>query len=213
MKRFLELRRRTRTGRLVVLAFLAAAAISMLTTSCAARSGTSNSTAGSAAGSATENWAMPLPGGVATTEAGAQAAVGFMIPMPNDPPAASEANLTQTWVDSHAQQVALVFDQGHTVIEMWAWPSYYPDPKTRFNQIIASTSATAALGQVNGQPALVIQPGTDSTGSNRAWVEFDFNGIDVNISSDTCNTDTLLQVADSLTMATRTSPSPSPSSS
>jgi hypothetical protein len=131
--------------------------------------------------------------------------------MPNDPPAASQANLTQTWVDSHAKQVALVFDRGAVDIEMWPWPAYYPDPATRFQQLSTSISATAAVGQVNGQPALVIQPNTDSNKANRAWVEFDLSGIDINVSSSTYSTDELLKIAESLAMATA-SPSPSPSS-
>lgn len=212
MRNLFRLRLRARICRFVMLAFVAVAGLGMVTTSCATRSGSSGSTGGAAGGSAAENWAQPLPGGVATTVAGAQAVVDFPVSMPDDPPVASQMNLTQAWVDGHAGQVALVFDEGNTVIEMWTWPSYYPDPVTRFNQLLASISATAAIEQVAGQPALVIQPDTDAIQANRAWVEFDFNGVDVNISSDTYGTDALLQVADSLSTAT-TSPSPSPSSS
>jgi hypothetical protein len=158
-----------------------------------------------------EDWAQPLPGGVATTVAVAQSQAGFAVPMPNDPPAASQSNLTQTWVVGKAQQVALVFDQGKVDIEMWPWPAFYPDPATRFQQLVTSLSASAAIVQVNGQPALVIQPNTDYIKANRAWVEVDLNGIDINISSDSYGTDVLLQIADSLPMAT-SSPSPSSSS-
>ena len=127
------------------------------------------------------NWEQPLPGGVATTVAGASSQADFAVPVPSDPPVASQANLTQVWVDGPAQQVALVFDQGNVDIEMWPWPTFYPDPTTRFQQLVNSLSATSSVEQLNGQPALVIEPNTDYIKANRAWVEFDLNGIDINM--------------------------------
>jgi hypothetical protein len=193
----------TRNLSLMMSAFVAVSAVCMMITSCAALPGHS-STRGSATarhrGSVFggTNWVQPLPGGVATTVASVQAQAGFAVPMPNDPPAASQANLTQTWVVGQAKQVALVFDQGTVDIEMWPWAAYYPDPATMFQQVSGSVSATTTVGQVNGQPALVIQPHTDYIRANRAWVEFDLNGIDINISSDSYGTDVLLQIADSM---------------
>jgi hypothetical protein len=193
----------TRKRLLMMSAFAAVSAVCMMITSCAAPPGHSSTRASATARHrgfdfGGTNWAQPLPGGVATTVANAPTQVGFAVPMPNDPPAASQANLTQTWVVDQAKQVALVFDQGTVDIEMWPWPAYYPDPATRFQQVSGSISATATLGQVNGQPALVIQPNTDYIKANRAWVEFDLNGIDINISSDSYGTDVLLQIADSM---------------
>jgi len=67
-----------------------------------------------------------------------------------------------------------------------------------FKAFIAENNATAAMGQVNGQPALVIEPNTDAPRSNPAWVEFNRNGIDINVVSSSYGTDTLLAVADSM---------------
>jgi hypothetical protein len=58
---------------------------------------------------------------------------------------------------------------------------------------------TAAIGQVNGQPALVITPNTDaSTHSNPAVVIFNRNSVHVGIYSNTYGTDTLLAIAESM---------------
>lgn len=193
------------------------AALCMLITSCSTRPTASNTHVSATShsrgfGYLGTNWAQPLPGGVATTVAGASSQAGFPVPMPNDPPVASQANLTDVWVDGSAQQVALVFDQGTVDVELWPWPQFYPDPMTRFQQLVNTLSATVTIDQVNGQPALVIQPNTDYIKANRAWVEFDLNGIDINISSATDSTDMLLQVAESMSTTT-TTPSPTPSSS
>jgi hypothetical protein len=131
-----------------------------------------------------------------TTVAGAQAAAGFPVPVPSDP-AASRANLTQAWVATYERRVALVFDDGQVDITMA--PAQYQDPLSQFRTFIAENKVTAAIGQVNGQPALVITPNTDAlTHSNSAYVEFGRNGIDVNIWSDTYGTDTLLAIASSM---------------
>jgi hypothetical protein len=95
------------------------------------------------------------------------------------------------------RQVALVFDNGKVEITMA--PAQYRNPLRNFRAFIAENRVTAAIGQVNGQPALVITPKTDATThSNPAYVEFDRNGIDINISSHTYGTGTLLAIASSM---------------
>ena len=139
--------------------------------------------------------AQPFVNGQKTTVADAQAAAGFTVPMPNVT-AANSGNLTQTWLDSDQRQVALVFDGGKLTIMMS--PATYKDPTSEFETFIAENNAVAALGQVNGQPALVIQPDTDVNKSNAAWVEFEQNGIDVNVVSDSYGTETILKAAESM---------------
>jgi hypothetical protein len=137
----------------------------------------------------------PLVNGQKATVADAQAAVGFPVPLPNAT-AASQGSLTQAWKNSEQQQVALVFDGGKLTIMMW--PATYQDPASEFQAFIAENNATATMGQVNGQPALVIEPNTDAPHSNPAWVEFNRNGIDINIASPSYGTDTLLAVANTM---------------
>ena len=133
------------------------------------------------------------------TVAGAQAKAGFPVPMPSNP-AASRADLTQAWVSTHGRQVALVFDKGHVDITMA--PAQYQSPLGNFHAFIAEkdkNKVTAAIGHVNGQPALVITPDTSALcHCNPAYVEFDRNGIDINISSHTYGTGTLLAIANSM---------------
>lgn len=122
--------------------------------------------------------AQPLLGGQQIPLAGAASAVGFSVPLP-DTPVASQENLTATWAVISRQQVALVFDQGKVTTTLQ--PADYKDPASEYQAFISDNNAQAAIGKVAGQPALVITPGTDYYKTNPAWVEFDLNGIDVNI--------------------------------
>lgn len=108
--------------------------------------------------------AQPFVSGQKSTVAAAQAAVGFPVPVP-DVAAASGNNLSQTWLDIQQQQVALVFDGGKLTIMMR--PASYKDATTEFQTFIAENDANVTIGQINGQPALVIQPETDTPGPTR----------------------------------------------
>jgi len=134
-----------------------------------------------------------------TTAAGAQAAAGFSVPVPSDA-AASQANLTQAWVNKYNGEVALVFDKGKVDITM-ARATQQKDLRY-FQAFVAQRNknrVTDAIEQVNGRPALVITPNTSVVcHCNPAVVEFDRNGIDVSIYSNTYGTGTLLAIADSM---------------
>lgn len=56
----------------------------------------------------------------------------------------------------------------------------------------------AAIGTVSGTPALVIQPRTDYTKSNPAYVEFYQHGLDVTVLSTRFGTKLLLAIAASM---------------
>jgi hypothetical protein len=139
-----------------------------------------------------------------TTVAGAQAAVAYPVPVPSDP-VASRANLTQAWINGNTiprneRQVAFVFDNGKVHILMHR--STYQSDLHYFRAFIAEKDknrVTAAIGQVNGRPALVIKPDTNAyTHSNPAVVMFNRNGVQVGIYSHTYGTDTLLAIAESM---------------
>ncbi len=134
-----------------------------------------------------------------TTVAGARAAAGFPVLVPGDP-AASRANLTQAWVSTNNGEVALVFDRGKVDITM-ARVTYQRDLRY-FHAFVAQKNknrVTDAIGQVNGRPALVITPDTSADcHCNPAVVDFNRNGIDVSIYSNTYGTGTLLAIANSM---------------
>ena len=138
--------------------------------------------------------AGPLAGGKQTSVAEAQSIAGFPVLIP-DVRAARRSNLSQTWVNSQ-RYVAMTFAHGNVTI-MFA-PAIYTNALRDFQRFIDQNHVTAAIGYVHRQPALVITPGTDACGSNPAWVEFEHNGIDINIYSSGYGTGTLLSVADSL---------------
>jgi hypothetical protein len=137
--------------------------------------------------------AGPLGGGTKTTVAGAQSAAGFPVLVPHDP-TVSPARATQVW--SASQAVAFSYAWGKITITMTR--AAYPDPLTWFHTFIAENHAAAAIGQVNSQPALVISPDTDECGGNPAWVEFDHDGVDIDLFSHDYGTATLLAVADTM---------------
>jgi hypothetical protein len=133
------------------------------------------------------------------TVAEAQTRVGFPVRMPRIP-AAIQADLTQAWVSTRGRQIALVFDRGRVDITMA--PAQYVSALRNFQAFIAEKSknkVTAAIKQMNGQPALVITRDTSAIcHCNPAYIEFDRSGIDVNISSHTYETSTLLAIAKSM---------------
>jgi hypothetical protein len=135
-----------------------------------------------------------LMDGRETTLADARTTVNYQILVP-DIPEANHANLAQVWVNGQ-RSVALVFDGGKVTVTMA--PAQYKDPTSNFEAFINSTRVTAVMGQVHGQPALIISPRTDASRTNKAWVEFDHHGIDVNIFSSTYGTGTLLAIANSM---------------
>ncbi len=137
-----------------------------------------------------------------TTVADAQAKVGYPVPVPSDP-AASRANLTQVWVaPRNNRQAALVFDRGKVDILMT--PYTYQSALHYFRAFVREKrengGVTAAIGQVNGRPALVTWPGTNYSHSNPAVVNFWRNGILISIYSNTkaYGTHTLLAIAESM---------------
>jgi hypothetical protein len=122
-----------------------------------------------------------------TTVAGAQAEVGYPVPVPRTP-AASRANLTQVWVaPRNNRQAALVFDKGKGDILMW--PYTYQSALYYFHAFVRGKKenggVTAEVGQVNGRPALIIWPGINYSHSNPAVVNFWRHGILISIYSNT----------------------------
>ena len=126
-----------------------------------------------------------------TTVAGAQAKVGFPVPVPSTA-AASPANLTQVWVDGSTvprkdRQVALVFDEGK--IDVLMHRATRQSALHYFHAFIAEKKqnggVTAKIGQVNGRPALVLWPGTDYSRSNPSVVNFWRHGIFISIYGNT----------------------------
>jgi len=108
--------------------------------------------------------------------------------------AASRANLTQAWVAPHQEpRTALVFDNGKVQILMHR--ATYRSDLRYFRAYVAekdkNAAPGAAIGQVNGRPALVIPP-------EPAAVIFNRNGVSIGVYSNTYGTDTLLAIASSM---------------
>ncbi len=133
------------------------------------------------------------------TIAGAQAAVGFRIPVPSNV-AARRASLTQTWVDKYNGEVALVFDNGK--IDITVTRVTRQKDLRYFQAFVAQKNlnrVTDAIERVNGLPALVITPNTSAVcHCNPAVVKFNLNGIDVSIYSSTYGTGKLISIANSI---------------
>lgn len=145
---------------------------------------------------ASRNSDQPLLVGQKTTITRARIAVGYPVPLPNSR-AADRANLNQVWVNSELRDVGLVFGNGKITITFA--PATYQNPEKKFETFIKENrEGKTAIGQVHGQPALVITPRTDPYNPNSAWVEFYSHGIDINIVSQKYGTAILLAVANSM---------------
>jgi hypothetical protein len=130
------------------------------------------------------------------TVTGAEAAVGFPVSIPSNR-AASRSNLAHVWVSTSGRHVALVFGNG--LVDITMARAQYNDALRQFRTFIAENRVAAAIGRVNGRPALVIQPNTDAVNhSNPAYVEFERNGVDVHIWSHAYGTNVLLRIAKSM---------------
>jgi|HubBroStandDraft_1064217.scaffolds.fasta_scaffold32043_3 hypothetical protein len=141
------------------------------------------------------NYQQPLPGGIKTTVAAAQAAVGFPIQVP-DNARANLTNLVETWLSPGHRQAALVFDGGRvTIIVQHAM---YRDPAAFFRKMRFGMRAKTSIIEVNGRPTLVVFRHTARYNLNPSWVEFDQNGVDVNIVSTTYGTEALIAIAASM---------------
>jgi hypothetical protein len=137
----------------------------------------------------------PLPGARPISLAAARGAIGFRVPQPHVA-AAGPANLTGVYADRKSQQVALVYGGGRVTVMMA--PAVYADPRARFNTFLRENHAKAKFGSVDGDVALVISPDSDPQRANPAWVEFDLDGVDIDVVSATRTTTLLLRVARSL---------------
>jgi len=101
----------------------------------------------------------------------AEAKAGFAILRPDDP-SASDGSISHVWLDRTPGlgyvRVAISYASG---IEETIQPYQFPDPKEEFTSL-ASELPGASVETVGGVPALVIPPGSDSTGSHIGSVAF-----------------------------------------
>ncbi len=140
------------------------------------------------------NTREPLVGAKKTTLAAAEVGADFVVPVPHSA-VASTRNLSAVWLGS-ARRVALVFSGGEVSMELA--PAAYRHPRQSFETFVSENTARASVQSLGGRPVLVIVPRTDPGRSNPAWVELDWNGVDVNIFSHHYGTRVLLRIAASL---------------
>lgn len=111
---------------------------------------------------------------------------------------ADEARLiAEEWVSG--PETALTFNAGEVTILIGR--ATYKNASQALRTDLADikgAGARAAIGAVNGKPALIIQPHTDCTKSNVAWVEYSQRGLDINVLSTRLGTKALLAIADSM---------------
>lgn len=158
------------------------------------------------AGEPPVNWVQPLIGARRTTLAGAGAALGFVIPMPDvtspirtSSASASQISLTLSRVKIQplSREAELVFDHGKVTILIGR--ATHKNAGAAFRTDLAAIKVgRAAIRRVNGQPAFVAWPRTDYTKSNPALVDFYLNGIDINVISTKLGTNMLLAIAGSI---------------
>lgn len=136
----------------------------------------------------------PILGATRVSLATAKAQTPFPLMLPADQNA-NVSNLTQIWWSSADQEVALVFGPK---IEVFEEPSTITDPQSAFQDFLDQNLSKASIQTIQGQPALVIEPGTDYPGTNPAFVRVVLNGVNLAIQSDVLTSAQLVNVAESM---------------
>jgi hypothetical protein len=136
-----------------------------------------------------------LPGGERSDLAVASGSLSFAILVPDEAPATRDT-LIDVWLDSSTNRVALEYAGGDVnIIEA---PAAYSDATDYFRSILKDGGARESITSVQGFPALAIEGKTDAFSSNPAWLEVDFDGVDINIYSSVYTVGVLTQIGESL---------------
>lgn len=143
------------------------------------------------------NGRAPFPDGYQTTIAHAQAAVGFPISLPHNT-LADQATLSQVWVSNAARLVALEYSKGAIKILLQPWPVTSSPQKWFRHERSIMTANSATIGRVNNRPALIVVPDAGSCQPSPASVEFDRNGVEIDVISQTHGTTALTDIAQSI---------------
>jgi len=136
-----------------------------------------------------------LPGSGTSTLTDANKALSFSVLVADHEPASTDT-LTTVLLDRTNESVALEYSGGD--VDIVESPAAYRDADSYFEGIIKDGGATEALTTVQGHPALAIDGKTDAFDSNPSWLEIDFNGVNVNITSTALPVDTLIAIGGSL---------------
>jgi hypothetical protein len=124
----------------------------------------------------------------------------FSIPIPQAALANSE-NLVEVWSEPEAPEVGLVFESdGHKVV-LDLYPSAIRRPEAAIQQEIDLHVSEASIVQINGEPALLTEPGTDQPGTNPAALRFVHEDVEVLLLSSDLTTSDLVAIAESLSFA------------
>jgi hypothetical protein len=155
--------------------------------------------------------APPIIGAVEVSLAAAESVAPFPLLLPSDPNANTD-NLTQIWWSPPDQEMALLFGQD-SAVEILMSPSTTDNPGGSYQEFLDQNLSKASIETVQGQPALVIEPGTDYPGTNPAFVRVTLDNVDVAIQSHTLSDSDLLQIAESLSPTLISAPTPAVSPS
>jgi len=139
----------------------------------------------------------PIGGGRLVSLSTAEAEMGFALLMPASD-LASRSNLVEVWSEPSEQEVGLVFESEGKRLIIDLYPAYLEDPKANYQAEIDLNLADQRLTEILGQPAIVTEPYTDVPKTNPAWLQFDLNGVDVNLFSYGFSTEDLIEVAQTL---------------
>lgn len=140
-----------------------------------------------------ESIADPLDGGMAVSLEEARRRTPYEIPLPAHSAANSE-NLRQVFI-SPAAHVAQVFQTDILIILQ---RPDFADPAAEFAGLVASGSVNGRVETIQGEPALVIDPDSDSVRANPASIQFVWRGISVTLYADHLTAEQLKEVAETV---------------
>lgn len=109
----------------------------------------------------------------------------------------SSERLLSTWVTPAGDEVMEVYESGLTVVT--EEPEIGPDPLKYYEAVVADANRPSVyITEINGVPALAVEPNTDELGTNPGLIRFESQGMSVVLSGKNMTVDYLMRVAEQL---------------
>lgn len=109
----------------------------------------------------------------------------------------SSERLLSTWVTPNGDEVMEVYESGLTIVS--EEPEIGSDPLKYYEAVVADANRSSVyITEINGVPALAVEPNTDKLGSNPGLIRFASHGMSVIVSGKDLSVEYLIRIAEQL---------------
>lgn len=124
----------------------------------------------------------------------AAAQVGHVVLSARDVPG---EKLSSTWVRESGEPVLEVYESGLTILT--EVPQIGPDPEKYYEAVVtAAARPSVYITEINGVPALAVEPNTDELGTNPGLVRFESGDLSIVVSGHGMSVTYLTEIAGQL---------------